>query len=235
MLEAALRAHRGAFALEAAFEVAHGETLVLVGESGAGKSSVLRLLAGLTTPTSGRVVMAGEAWCDTARGVSRPVWRRDIGFVAQGGALFPHLDVRAQVEFGPRAAGWSAARIAARTEVLLASFGLTELASRRPAQLSGGQCQRVALARALALEPALLLLDEPFAALDVASRRELRTVLRRELAMRAGATVLVTHDPMEALLLGDRIAVLEQGRIVSHGLPDDLMKQPHIREAYLGV
>ena len=225
-LDARLFAATGAFTLEATFRVAPGETLALIGESGAGKSSVLRLLAGLDAPGQGHVRVGGEVWCDTAKGIARAAWQRDVGYVAQDGALFPHLRVREQLAFGPRAAGHDAARIAARVHALITAFGLSELTERLPAQLSGGQRQRVALARALALEPAVLLLDEPFAALDVTARRELRAELRRELGQRHGVTVLVTHDPREALMFGHRIAVLEAGRLTQWDTADTLLAHP---------
>ena len=226
MLEAQLVARKDAFALELAFAVPEGGTLALIGESGAGKTSVLRLLAGLDAPVAGRIGVGRETWCDTAQGVLRPAWQRDVGYVAQDGALFPHLRVREQLAFGPRAAGWTAPRIAARTRELLATFGLAEFAERLPAQLSGGQRQRVALARSLALEPAVLLLDEPFAALDVTAKRELRAALQHALVARRGVTLLVSHDPREALLFGQRIAVLEHGGLSQLGTAEELLARP---------
>lgn len=226
MLDAQLSARNGEFSLEVSFQVPEANTLALIGESGAGKTSVLRLLAGLDAPLAGRVRAGDQVWCDTAQGVQWPAWQRDLGYVAQDGALFPHLDVRAQLAFGPRAAGWPAARTQARVSELLTAFGLEALATRLPAQLSGGQRQRVALARAWALEPAVLLLDEPFAALDVTAKRELRAEFQRQLAARRGVTVLVTHDPREAMLFGQRIAVLESGRLSQLDTAEALLARP---------
>ncbi len=202
---------------------------MLVGESGSGKSTVLRLLAGLTRPGTGRIEVGGEVWFDSATGIWVFAPERPVGYVAQDYALFPHLSVAENVGFGLRAMAMPAAEARRRTGALLERFELTSFAGRRPSQLSGGQQQRVALARALALEPALLLLDEPLSALDVTTRQAVRSELKRLLAGLSCITVFVTHAPMEALVFGDRIAVLEAGKIAQVGDQQSLLREPRSR------
>jgi molybdate transport system ATP-binding protein len=226
MLQATLRLARPTFSLEAEFEVPPGRTLVLVGESGAGKTTVLRLLAGLERPDSGRIVLDGEVWYDGALGTHLPPQQRDVGWVPQDYALFPHLSVRENLRFGLTARGVPRTAQDARLDAALEQVGITDLAARPVSSLSGGQQQRVALARALAPEPRLLLLDEPLAALDLRTRRLVRGELRRLLAATAGPAILVTHHPVEALQLGDLIAVMERGRIAQVGERDALLRHP---------
>ena len=226
MLSANVASRRGAFALDAALAVPGGGILVLVGESGAGKTSLLRALAGIDRVDAGRITVDGTTWLDSARRIDVPPERRNVGWVGQDPALFPHLSALENVAFGLRAAGVAASRARARGLVLMEELGIAPLAARRPRDLSGGERQRVALARTLALEPDLLLLDEPFSALDPGTRRAMRALLRSALAGRRAATICVTHSPMEALALGERIAVMELGRIVQEGLPDDLLRRP---------
>ena len=237
MLRAELRLAREGFVLEAALEARAGEILVLIGESGCGKTTFLRLLAGLGSPDAGHVVLGEDVWCDTARGLDRPAHERSCGWVPQDLALFPHLSVQANVAFGLSSRRLDSATAAHRVRDILKDVGLADFAARLPRELSGGQQQRVALARALVTEPALLLLDEPLSALDVRSRAELRTQLTRLLAGRAGVTVHVTHDPGEALALGDRIAVMEAGRIVQVGTREELLRTPRTRfiADFLGI
>src|SRR5262245_46052177 len=182
MLVATFAKRLGSFALEAALEARAGGTLVLVGESGAGKTTILRMLAGLERPDRGSIRLGDVVYFDGAARANRPACARDVGFVAQDYSLFPHMTVAENVAFGLRAQGMGARAAHARVEAMLARLVLQGLAGRRPAELSGGQQQRAALARALVLEPALLLLDEPLSALDVQSRRELRAELRALLA-----------------------------------------------------
>jgi molybdate transport system ATP-binding protein len=202
---------------------------VLVGESGSGKSTVLRLLAGLLQPDAGMIAVDGETWCDTTARTWRTAPERAVGHVAQDYALFPHHTVTENEAFGLRASGATPREARQRAGALLERFELTALAGRRPAQLSGGQQQRVALARALAVEPQLLLLDEPLSALDVETRHTVRTELRRLLQGLPCITVFVTHAPMEALLFGDRIAVMERGTVVQTGDRMSLLKAPRSR------
>jgi molybdate transport system ATP-binding protein len=211
--------------------------LVVVGESGSGKSTLLRLLAGLATPVGGRIAVDGETWFDSETGVFLPARARAVGHVPQDFALFPHLTSAQNVAFGLQAQRVPARETAARVHAALERLGVAALAARRPGELSGGQQQRVALARALVLEPKLLLLDEPLSALDVPSRRAIRGELRRLLESLSCATVYVTHQPAEALVFGDTIAVIEDGRLSQSGTRDDLMRRPRSAFAaeFLGV
>jgi molybdate transport system ATP-binding protein len=229
VLQASLKHRLGEFALSAELTAEHQSTLVLVGESGSGKSTVLRLLAGLVRPDEGTIAVDGEPWCNTTAGIWRAAPGRAVGHVAQDYALFPHLTVTENIAFGLRASGIGRREARQRAGALLERFELTALAERRPNQLSGGQQQRVALARALALEPKLLLLDEPLSALDVETRHTVRTELRRLLEALPCITVFVTHAPMEALLFGDRIAVMEKGKLVQTGDRMSLLKAPRSR------
>ncbi|MGY1720215.1 MULTISPECIES: ABC transporter ATP-binding protein [unclassified Blastococcus] len=223
-LAATVATRRGALDLRVDVEVADGEVLAVLGPNGAGKSTFLRVLAGLVRPDAGRVVVDGEIWDDA--GTSRPAHERALGMVFQDALLFPHLSVADNVAFGLRARG--AGRAAARTAAAgwLARVGLDGLGPRRPAELSGGQAQRAALARALVGDPALLLLDEPLSALDARTRLAVRAELRRHLAGFRGSTVLVTHDPVDAMALADHVVVLEEGRVVQAGTPAEVARRP---------
>ena len=225
-LDAALRVERGAFCLDAAFRADPGQVVAVLGPNGAGKTTLLRALAGLLPLTAGRIVLDSEVLDDPAARTFREPAKRRVGLVFQDYRLFPHLRVIDNVAFGPRSRGVDrrAARVTA--EAWLDRLGIADLAGRRPYRLSGGQAQRVALARALAAEPALLLLDEPLAALDAQTRGEVQAELRGHVADFDGPTLLVTHDPIGALLLADRILVLENGRIVQAGVPGDIASRP---------
>ena len=216
------------FSVDVQIEQEEGRTLVLVGESGAGKSTVLRLLAGLETPDRGHIALGGETWFDEPQSGSTwvPPWARPIGYVGQDYALFPHLTVSENVAFGLDARGWSRRDIRDRVTQVLNRLSIGPLADRRPRQISGGQQQRAALARALAPKPRLLLLDEPLSALDQRTRQEVRGELKAVLDEAACTTVYVTHAPVEALLFGDRIAVLEDGRLTQLGDREDLLRRP---------
>lgn len=229
MLELRVASRRDDFRLEVSFEAAAGATTVIVGESGAGKTSVLRLAAGLDRPDEGRVALDGVTYTDTAAGVHVPAWRRDVGYLSQDYALFPHLTVAQNVAFGLQAASVSRREIGGRVARALERTGIAELAGRRTPTLSGGQQQRAALARALVLEPRLLLLDEPLAALDLQTRRQVRGELRRLLRELGTTTLYVTHSPTEALLFGDGIVVLEAGRVTQIGSRDELLRHPRSR------
>jgi molybdate transport system ATP-binding protein len=192
------------------------ETVALVGPSGAGKTSLLRALAGLEHPTGGRIVLGDEVWLDVSRRLDLAPERRRVGYLPQDYALFPHLSVAGNVRFAARRD---------RTDIL-ERVGVAHLASARPAQLSGGERQRVALARALAREPEVLLLDEPFAALDAITREQLRSELAMLLPELGLPTLLVTHAFEDATALADRIGVLDQGEIVQLASPRELVKNP---------
>ncbi|WP_304455318.1 sulfate/molybdate ABC transporter ATP-binding protein [Nocardiopsis sp. YSL2] len=224
-LDAALRARLGGFTLDVRLTAAPGEVLALLGPNGAGKSSVLRALAGLVPLTGGHVRLDGRDETSTA------VEDRPIGMVFQDYLLFEHMNALDNVAFGPRCQGATKAQARARAAALLGDMGLSEYAHSRPRHLSGGQAQRVALARALAVRPRMLLLDEPMAALDASTRIGVRSRLRHLLEGFDGVTVLVTHDPLEAMVLADRIAVIESGRAVQEGAPSEVARRP--RTAYV--
>ena len=211
---------------DVAFEVAAGEVLAILGPNGAGKSTTLHVIAGLLSPDTGVVRLGGRAVTDTAAGIAVPTHDRRVGLLLQDPLLFPHLSVRANVEFAPRSRG--AGRAAARRSAApgLAEVGLAELADRKPAQLSGGQAQRVAIARALAAEPEVLLLDEPLAGLDVAVAASVRALLRRVCSADGRATVLITHDLLDVLTLADRVLVLEDGGVAEIGRVGDVLAAP---------
>ena len=201
-LEALVNTSAGELEVRAELSVAPNELVVLLGPNGAGKTTLLRALAGLVPLSKGRVLLGEQTLEDTARGQRVPAERRPIGFVFQDYLLFPHLSVLDNVAFGIRARGASRrdAREVARR--WLRKVGLGDYAEARPRELSAGQAQRVALARALAPQPKMLLLDEPLSALDAGARTALRRELRRRLASFEGVRLMVTHDPVEALLMG---------------------------------
>jgi molybdate transport system ATP-binding protein len=228
-LDAEVRVRLDGFSLDAALSVGAGELVAVLGPNGAGKTTLLRALAGLLPISSGRIELDGRLLEDPARRVRVPAERRPVGVVFQDYLLFPHLSALENVAFGLRARG--AGRRTARERALewLRRVGLGDKAASRPAQLSGGQAQRVALARALATDPRLLLLDEPLAALDVSTRAELRRDLRRHLASFDGVRVLITHDPLEAAALADRLVVIEAGRVVQSGSVREVSERPRSR------
>ncbi|WP_375461772.1 ABC transporter ATP-binding protein [uncultured Enterovirga sp.] len=205
-------------------EVPEGRTCVLIGPSGCGKTTTLRMVNRLVEPSSGRILLGG-------RDVTHvdPVWlRRGMGYVIQGTGLFPHLSVGDNVATVPRLLRWDAARVAARTDEMLALVGLDPATyrDRRPASLSGGQRQRVGVARALAADPPVLLMDEPFGAVDPVVRARLQREVA-EILRRLGKTViLVTHDIDEAIRMGNTVAIMREGRIVQHDTPNRLLASP---------
>jgi molybdate transport system ATP-binding protein len=210
--------------LDVELHVAPGECLALAGPSGAGKTTILRMIAGTETPAQGRVMCGDEVWVDPERGIAVAPERRRCGYVPQDHALFPHLSAWRNVAYGLGRV--SRAQRRTRAHELLERFGLAERSSARPQTLSGGERQRVALARALAVEPRVLLLDEPLAALDARTRalaaRELSGVLRG-----AGIpSLLVTHDFHEGALLGNRVAVIDRGRVIQQGPAEVLAAAP---------
>lgn len=226
VLDADLTVDRGAFRLEVALRAAAGEVICVLGPNGAGKTTLLRALAGLVPLAAGRLRVAGTVLEEPAARRRVPPEHRPVGVVFQDYLLFPHLSARDNVAFGLRARGLARAAANEAADAWLARAGLAELGNRRPGQLSGGQAQRVALARALAVAPRLLLLDEPLAALDAATRTLARTALRTHLDAFTGVGLIVTHDPLEALLLGDRLVILEAGRVVQQGQPDVVARHP---------
>jgi molybdate transport system ATP-binding protein len=226
-LTAEVRVRRGALDVVVDLEIADRQVLAVLGPNGAGKSSLLRVLSGLLQPAAGRTVVDGDQiWDDVAAGVRLPPHRRALGMVFQDSLLFPHLSVADNVAFGLRTRGTRRADARAAAERWLARVGLEGLGERRPGGLSGGQAQRAALARALVGDPRLLLLDEPLSALDARTRLTVRAELRRHLAEFSGSTVLVTHDPVDALALADRVVVVEDGHVVQAGTPLEVSRAP---------
>jgi len=213
----------------ASLTVAKGAFCAVVGQSGSGKSTLLKTLNRLIEPDSGRVEIDGQP----VKASAPSDLRRRIGYVFQGSGLFPHMTLAENIGVTPRLLGWPKADVAARAKELLDLVGLpASFATRKPAALSGGQRQRVALARALAAKPAVILLDEPFGALDAITRDELAREYRRihdELGL---TTVMITHDMLEAVLLADRIAVMKDGELLAEGEPRDLTAadaHPYVR------
>ena len=219
----------GAFELDVNLRVEPGEVVAVLGPNGAGKTSLLRGLAGLLPLDAGRVALDGVALDEPAAGVFVPSERRPIAMVFQDYLLFPHLTVLENVAFGLRSRGISRPEATATAHRWLERVGLAAEGERKPASISGGQAQRVALARALATNPALLLLDEPMAALDASTRVEFRRDLRRHLESFQGVRLLVTHDPLEAMAMADRLVILEQGRVLQSGSPADVTQRPRSR------
>ena len=222
----------GDLAIDAQLTCEPGETVALLGPNGAGKSTVLRSIAGLQPIDDGRIRIGNETVDEPATRTFIPAEQRRVGMVFQDYLLFPHMTVRQNIEFGPRnrhqdhdVAPW------------IDALDLGDLLDRKPAQLSGGQAQRVALARALATNPHALLLDEPLAALDAATKQSVRGELRHFLRRFEHGTVLVTHDPLDALVLADRIVVLENGHVTQEGPTAEVASQPRTEylAALLGV
>ena len=228
-LEARVELAIGRLHLDAEVAVASGELVVLLGPNGAGKTTLLRALAGLVELDRGRVVLDGAVLEDARTGERVATERRPVGFVFQDYLLFPHLSALENVAFGLRARGVPRAEARRRAAAWLQRVGLAEHGGSRPRALSGGQAQRVALARALVGDPRLLLLDEPLAALDAASRGEVRRDLRRHLASFDGTRLLVTHDPLEAMTMADRLVVLEDGKVTQTGTPTQVSARPRSR------
>jgi len=225
-LRAQIEWEREPFTLDLCLDAADGETVGLLGPNGSGKSTTLRCLAGLESPHLGSVEIAGAVVEDAARGIDLPPEARSIGYVFQDYLLFPHMSVLDNVAFGPRSRGASKRESLASARAWLERLDIAELAGRRPGQLSGGQAQRAALARALVTDPDLLLLDEPLAALDAGTRSSVRSLLRHHLADFRGAVVLVTHDPVDVMVLADRVVVLEEGHVIQTGTPGDIARRP---------
>ncbi|AWB96062.1 molybdenum ABC transporter ATP-binding protein [Agromyces badenianii] len=222
-------ASRGGFTIEVALGVDAGETLAVLGPNGSGKSTLLAIIAGHLAPTAGTVRLGGRTLAarrDDGRVDELPVERRRVALLGQEALLFPHLTALENIAFGPRATGMRAADARRDALGMLERFGLAEFAGRRPRELSGGQQQRVAIARALASRPDALLLDEPFASLDVQTAAEMRRVIAEQPSARPIPTLLVTHDPIDAIMLADRAAILQAGRIVQEGPTAEVLGHP---------
>nr|WP_166631354.1 ABC transporter ATP-binding protein [Streptomyces sp. GC420] len=219
-LDARIVVDRGDFHLDVRLRAAPGDVVALLGPNGAGKTTALRALAGLTPLSGGRLLLDGTDMTGT------PPEDRPVGVVFQDYLLFPHLTALDNVAFGPRCRGVPKAEARERAAQWLDRMGMAEHAGAKPRRLSGGQAQRVAVARALATRPRLLLLDEPLAALDARTRLDVRAELRRHLAGFEAVAVLVTHDPLDAMVLADRLVVVEGGRAVQEGTPRDIARHP---------
>lgn len=225
-LAAHLVIERPRFVLDLALAVAPGQVVALLGPNGAGKSTALQALAGLVPLSRGALHLAGRCLDDPAAGVLVPTAERGVGMVFQDYLLFPHLSALDNVAFGLRATGTARREARTQARTWLDRMDLADLAAVKPRALSGGQAQRVALARALATRPGLLLLDEPLSALDAGTRMQVRSDLRRHLTDYGGCTLLVTHDPLDAMVLADGLVVIEHGRVVQSGSPTDVARAP---------
>jgi molybdate transport system ATP-binding protein len=217
---------RGSFHLAADLRVGPGEVLGVLGPNGAGKTTLLRALSGLDALSSGSIRLGDLTLDDAATDTFVPTERRPVGLVFQNYRLFPHLDVRDNVAYAPRVQGASRRQARGAADTWLERLDLTALAARRPHEISGGQAQRVALARALAADPRLLLLDEPLSALDAKTRLDVRAQLRSHIDQFTGPVLIITHDPLEAMIMADRLLVIENGRVVQQGSPADVARQP---------
>lgn len=230
-----IRVPRTGFDLDVLLEVAAGETLALMGPSGAGKSSVLHAIAGTERIAAGSIVLGDSGTpdalvlADAARGVHLPPHRRSIGMLGQDPRLFPHLTAHGNIAFGARAGGLGKLESAAAADGWLDQLGLGEVSDQRPAALSGGQRQRIALARALAADPRLLLIDEPFASLDVEAAADMRELVRVELARTRTTAIVVSHSAVDAAALAHRLVVIERGVVVQQGQVGEVLATPATR------
>ncbi|HMC71150.1 MAG TPA: ABC transporter ATP-binding protein, partial [Mycobacteriales bacterium] len=220
------QAQREEFTLDVGLDVEPGRVVGVVGPNGAGKTTLLRTIAGLTPISAGSIRLGDVVLDDVATDTYLPVEQRPVSLVFQDYRLFPHLSVVDNVAFALRTRGTKRTPARATAQQWLRRLDLAHLADRKPPQLSGGQAQRVALGRALAAEPQVLLLDEPLAALDAQTRVDVRGELRDHLADFPGVCLLITHDPLEALILADDLVVLENGRVTQRGTPADVARRP---------
>ena len=229
MLEADIQLRLSRLDLDTAFTVEAGEVVALLGPNGSGKSTTLRALVGLLPLAGGRIVLDGTVLDDPAQHVKIPPEKRPIGLMFQDYLLFPHLSTLENVAFGLRAKGTDKKAARDKASQTLARLGLEGLAEAKPGSMSGGQQQRVAMARALVTDPRLLLLDEPLAALDVSTKTDVRRLLREVLRQSNAANVLVTHDLLDAVALGDRMIVIQDGEVVQTGTPAEVTARPRSR------
>ncbi|GAA3846043.1 ABC transporter ATP-binding protein [Sphaerisporangium flaviroseum] len=220
MMDAHLVAEHARFRLDVRIRVAPGQVVALLGPNGAGKTTALRVIAGLTPPSGGHILVDGAAVH------ARPAEQRPIGMVFRDHLLFPHMNVLDNVAFGPWCRGASRAEARRAAAIWLQDLGLGEHRRRRPAELSCEQAQRAALARSLAVRPRVLLLDEPLDALDAQARLTMRTALGDHLSGFGGAAILVTHDPLDAMALAERLIVIEDGVLVQEGTPSEVARHP---------
>ena len=229
-----IRMQRTGFDVALELDVAAGETLAVMGPSGAGKSSLLHAIAGTEHIREGRITLTGApqaevVLADASSGVHLPPHRRAIGMLGQDPRLFPHLTAHGNIAFGARARGRSKRDAADVAAAWLERLGLAEVSKQRPEALSGGQRQRIALARALAASPRLLLIDEPFASLDVEAAADMRELVREELARTGTTALVVSHSAVDAAELAHRLVVIERGRIVQQGGVREVLAAPATR------
>jgi molybdate transport system ATP-binding protein len=236
-LEMEIGLERDGFSLEARLMVPAGRTVALLGPNGAGKSTLVDVMAGLVPPRTGRVALDGEVLDDPSAGSHMPAERRAVGIMFQDLLLFPHLSAVENVAFPVRARGAGRVESERRALEWLDRLGVASVARARPSTLSGGEAQRVALARALVHEPRLLVLDEPLSALDVRTRGVIRSLVRSTLEGFDGVRVVVTHDPVDAMTLADRLVLMEDGRITQEGTPEQIRTAPltHYAAELVGV
>jgi molybdate transport system ATP-binding protein len=213
--------------LSTKLNVAEGEVMMLVGENGCGKTTLLNMIAGLTTPDAGEIALSGWILFDSESKIDIPPDSRNVGYVFQNYALFPHLSVYENVAFGLRTRNLSKDEIESRVKDQLEAAGLWELRSAKALKISGGEKQRVALARALVIEPRLLLLDEPFAAMDIKKQSAMRRELKSIVTDHRIPSIIVTHDMKDITGIGDRVCLLENGKIASEGKADEFLAKKH--------
>ena len=226
ILEVDVEARAGANPVSCRFKVGEGSAIALVGASGAGKTTVLRAIAGLVRPQRGRIACDGKTWFDADRLICVAPQQRDCGFVFAEYALFEHMSVVENVAFGLRAVGYDGKSARKKSLEALDLIGVAALGPRLASSLSSGEAQRVAIARALALQPRVLLLDEPLSAIDVERRPPVREVLQQKIEQAGMAAVLVTHEPVEAMLFSDMLVVMEDGAVVQRGSSAELRERP---------
>lgn len=214
MLEIDIKGKLRDFQLDVSLKVAKGEILMLMGENGCGKTTILNAVAGLFTPEKGEIVVDGRILFDSENRINLPPDERNVGYVFQNYALFPHMSIYDNVAFGLRSRRLSRGEVKTRVESQLETFGLWEIRAAKASQISGGQKQRTALARALAIEPDLLLLDEPLSALDIIRQAAMRKELRERVRDCGVPSVMVTHDPRDVSTIGDQVCLVERGRVV---------------------
>ncbi len=229
MLEADIQLHLSRLDLNVAFTIASGEVLAFLGPNASGKSTTLRALVGLLPLNAGRVTLDGTVLEDPARRIRVRPERRPIALMFQDYLLFPHMTALENVAFGLRSRGTGKTTAREKAAEALAHLGLDAVAEAKPGSMSGGQQQRVAMARALVTSPKLLLLDEPLAALDASTKTDIRRILREVLRSSHAANMLVTHDLLDAVALGDRMIVIENGGIVQSGTPAEVTARPRSR------
>ena len=223
-LKVALRVPRTGFDVAVSFEVPAGSTLAMMGPSGSGKSTIVHAIAGIQKIAEGRIELSGTVLADAKQ--HRPPHLREAGLLGQDPHLFPHLDAAKNIAFGARAGGQDLHTAKAAASEWIQRLGLEEIATHRPEALSGGQRQRIALARALAAKPKILLIDEPFASLDVEAAMDMRALVREELERTGTSAIVVSHSAADTLALADDLLVLERGQIIAQGTVSQVFADP---------